>query len=418
MRKSKWNPKLSRRDFLKWSGTALAGAALFDMPGFLWAAAGLASDSSKILIALFQRGAADGLNMIVPFQDTYYHAARPTIGLNGPNLSGGVLDLDGTFGLHPALSSLMPMWQVGTFAAIHAVGSPDGTRSHFEAQDNMETGTPGVKTTEDGWLNRAIEASSLRKAKSPLTAVAISARLPRILRGDFQVTAFPSLNGYRFIGGGLEADSFEQMYAGSIDRLLSGTGRETKESVDIIQKIQQSGSKNPEDAGYPKGPMGRQFFELARIIKAKVGLRVGFLDVGGWDHHANEGSTDGLLNGRLKELGDSIAAFYQDMGDRAGDVLFTTMTEFGRTMQENGNRGTDHGHAGVMLLFGGGIKGGKVYGSWPGLSPEQLFEGRDLQVTTDFRQVHSEILSNHLGILNQGEIFPGFTPQIPLGLWA
>jgi uncharacterized protein (DUF1501 family) len=418
MRKSKWNPKLSRRDFLKLSGMAVAGAAFFDLPSWVWAAAGLAANNSKILITLFQRGAADGLNMVVPFQDPYYHSARPTIGLNGPTKSGGVLDLDGTFGLHPALASLMPMWSAGNFALVEAVGSPDGTRSHFEAQDNMETGTPGVKTTPDGWLNRAIESSSIKKAKSPLAAVAISARLPGILRGDFQVTAFPNLNAYRVIGGGLEASSFEDMYAGSIDRLLSGTGKATEDSVNMLQKIQQSGPKNPEDAGYPKGAVGRQFFELARVIKAKVGLRVGFLDVGGWDHHANEGSTDGQLNGHLKELGDSIAAFYRDMGDRSGDVLLTTMTEFGRTLQENGNRGTDHGHASVMMLLGGAIKGGKVYGTWPGLAPEQLFEGRDLQVTTDFRQVHSEILAHHLGILDQSAVFPGFAPQTPLGFLA
>ncbi len=418
MRKKTWNPKLSRRDFLKLSGAAVAGAAFFGMPHWAWAAAGLAANNSKILIVLFQRGAADGLNMVVPFQDPNYRSARPTIGLPGPTQTGGVLDLDGTFGLHPALASLMPMWKAGNFAVVEAVGSPDETRSHFEAQDNMETGTPGVKTTEDGWLNRAIESSSIKKAKSPLTAVAISARLPRILRGDFQVTAFPNLNAYRFIGGGLEASSFEDMYEGSIDRLLSGTGKATEDSVNLLQKIQQSGPKNPEDAGYPKGAVGRQFFELARVIQAKVGLRVGFLDVGGWDHHVNEGSNDGLLNARLKELGDSIAAFYRDMGDRSGDVLLTTMTEFGRTLQENGNRGTDHGHASVMLLFGGSIKGGKVYGSWPGLAPEQLYEGRDLQVTTDFRQVHSEILSNHLGIGEDTRVFPGFIPKTPLGFLA
>jgi uncharacterized protein (DUF1501 family) len=417
MGQERFKSRISRRDFFKLSGLGAAGLAMVAMPRWVRAASTLIKDFPKILIVLFQRGAADGLNMVAPFNDRYYHQSRPTIALNAPGRDKGVLDLDGRFGLHPALSSLMPMWKNGSFAVIHAAGSPDGSRSHFEAQDNMETGTPGVKITPDGWLNRTL-GDSFPKARSPLTAVAISPRLPRILRGDYPVTSFPNLNAYRFSGGDTQASSFDQLYEGSIDRLLAGVGRETEESVNTLQKIIGNGPKNPEDAGFPKSAVGRSFFELSRVIKANVGLRIGFLDIGGWDHHANEGSTDGQLNGHLKELGDAIAAFYQTMGDQAGDILLVTMTEFGRTMQENGDRGTDHGHGSVMMLFGGKVKGGKVYGTWPGLAPEQLFEGRDLQVTTDFRQVHTEILAGHLGMTVPPNVFPGFTPGAPLGFLA
>lgn len=417
MGKRKFDPKVSRRDLFKFGSLGIAGLAMTAMPEWVWAAGSLLKESPKILIVLFQRGAADGLNMVAPFNDRYYHKARPTIALNAPGSDQGALDLDGQFGLHPALSSLMPMWKNGSFAIVHAVGSPDGTRSHFEAQDNMETGTPGIKITSDGWLNRTLK-DSYPGAKSPLTAVAISPRLPRVLRGDYPVTSFPNLNAYKFSGGDMQASSFDQLYEGSVDRLLAGVGKETEDSVNLLQKIIGNGPKNPEEAGFPKNPVGRSFFELSRIIKADVGLRIGFLDIGGWDHHANEGSTDGQLNAHLKDLGDAIAAFYQSVGDKAGDIVLTTMTEFGRTMQENGDRGTDHGHASVMMLFGGGIKGGKVYGRWPGLAPEQLFEGRDLQVTTDFRQVHSEILTQHLGLTQQTNVFPSFIPTAPIGFFA
>ncbi len=412
--KKKRPTKLSRRELFKWGGIGLAGLTLAAMPRWARAAASMAQDSPKILIVLFQRGAADGLNIISPFNDPYYHKARPTIALNAPGQDKGALDLDGKFGLHPALGALMPMWKAGTFAAIQAVGSPEETRSHFEAQDNMETGTPGVKVTPDGWLDRVL-SDNYTSNKSPLTAVSISPRLPRILRGNYPVTSFPNLNAYKFSGGALQASSFEELYAGSIDKLLSGVGKETEDSVNMLQKITGGKPQKPEDAGYPKGNLCRSFYEMSRIIKANVGLRIGFMDIGGWDHHANEGSTDGQLNQHLRELGDSIAAFYQDMGSQAQDILLVTMTEFGRTLQENGDRGTDHGHASCMMVFGGNIKGGKVYGTWPGLAPDQLYEGRDLQVTTDFRQVHNEILTGHLGLTSTTDAFPGFTPGANLG---
>ncbi len=404
--------RLSRRDFLKISGTAAAGLAFHSLPRWAWAAASAApSSSSKVLVVLFQRGAADGLNIVVPFNDPIYRKSRPTIALGLPGQDKGVLDLDGQFGLHPAMTPLLPLWKSGQFAVVQAAGSPDGTRSHFDAQDNMETGTPGIKTTPDGWLNRSMQDLP-KRPKSSLAAVAVSPRLPRILRGDFPVTTFTNMQSYRFFGGPGEEATFEQMYEQSIDQLLSGAGKETRDSVDALQKILGDGAQKAEDVGYPKSKESQGFFQLARIIKAKAGLKVGFVDIGGWDDHVQE---ENRLQKGLADLGGAIAAFYRDLGDQANDVLLVSMTEFGRTLVENGNRGTDHGHASVMMLFGGGVKGGKVYGRWPGLEPENLFENRDLQVTTDFRQVLSEALSGHLGIQDQTQIFPAFQAGTPVG---
>lgn len=407
--------KLSRRDFLKLTGALATGMVYYSMPKWIWAAASAAiSGPDKVLVVLFQRGAADGLNIVVPFNDPIYRKSRPTIGLGPPGQDKGVLDLDGTFGLHPAMESLLPLWKSGQFALVQAAGSPDGSRSHFDAQDNMETGTPGVKVTPNGWLNRAL-MDFPNRPKASLAAVAVSQRLPRILRGDFPVTNFTNLQNYKFYGGAGEEATFEQMYEQSIDQLLSGAGKETRNSVDSLQKILANGPQYPEDAGYPKSKESQNFFQLARIIKAKAGLRVGFVDIGGWDDHVQE---ENRLQRGLTDLSGAIAAFYRDLGDQANDVLLVSMTEFGRTLQENGNRGTDHGHASVMMLLGGGVKGGKVYGRWPGLEQENLFEGRDLQVTTDFRQVLSEALSGHLGITDQGDIFPGFQLGAPVGFYA
>jgi uncharacterized protein (DUF1501 family) len=235
--------------------------------------------------------------------------------------------------------------------------------------------------------------------------------MPRILRGEFPVTTFDNLPNYKFNGGDPEAATFEQLYEQSVDRLLSGTGKETEQSVKTLQTIIQQGPLDQKAAGYPQGPLARSLYQLSRILKAKVGTKVAFIDIGGWDHHVQEGATDGRMQQNLRDLGESIAAFYHDLGDMAGQVMLTTMTEFGRTLQENGDRGTDHGHASVMMVFGGGVKGGKVYGKWPGLETENLFEGRDLQVTTDFRQVHSEILQKHLALQDLTPVFPGFTPN-------
>jgi len=404
--------QMTRRKFLLMSGLTVAG--LGALPAWVvQAAQGLGKKTRKTLIILFQRGAADGLNIVVPFRDSIYQKARPSIRLEDPGRKGGVIDLDGQFGLHPQLASLVPLWKQGRFAIVQAAGSPDSTRSHFDAQDYMESGTPGIKNTADGWLNRAL-VSSPGEGKNPLSAVAISNRLPRMLRGDQPVMVTSNIDQLRN-GGQAAGGSFEEMYEDSIDALLSGAIHDVKEAKQALLKLPPGGPADLEQAGYPKGKTGKDFSQLARLIKADVGLRFGFLDMGGWDHHVNEGSTEGILAKRLQEYGQGLAAFYNDIGDRAEDVVVVTMTEFGRTIEENGDAGTDHGHASVMFLFGGKLKGGKVYGRWPGLEKENRFEERDLAVTTDFRQVLSEVLKSHLGVSNLPKVFPGFQPLSPLG---
>ncbi len=402
-------PEMTRRRFLALGGLTLASWGL--APGWARAAAASAARGSrKILVVLFQRGAADGLNIIPPYADPAYRKARPSIRIAEPGRQDGALDLDGTFGLHPRLAPLLPLWKEGRFAVIHAVGSPDVTRSHFDAQDYMESGTPGLKATQDGWLNRALTAGKV--PRGPLGAVALAGRTPRTMQGAYPVLAVSSADQLR--GGGAAADSFESVYEEAVDDLLSGPARELGRARKAVSGLEKADGRAVEARGYPKGKLGRDFFELARLIKADVGLRVGFLEAGGWDHHYNEGGAQGQLARRLDELGGSIAAFYTDLGSRAEDVLLVTMTEFGRTLEENGNGGTDHGHGSVMTLFGP-VKGGKVYGKWPGLGAKALHESRDLAVTTDYRAVVSEVLRGHLGIANTTAVFPG-GPAASLGL--
>jgi uncharacterized protein (DUF1501 family) len=393
--------RLTRRQFLACAGVAAAGFGA--LPGWVRRASAAARGRSKrTLVVLFQRGAADGLNIVPPFLDPIYRRSRPSIAIDDPTKGGsGAIDLDGRFGLHPALESLLPMWKDGRFALVQAAGSPDPTRSHFDAQDYMEIGTPGVKTTEDGWLNRALAGGK----PSPVEAAAISPRLPRILQGPRPALSLTRADSLASAGG--IVDSFESIYDDTIDAALSGAAHDLGEARRALANLPKTGEADLQAAGYPRSLAARDLFELSRLLKADVGLRVGFVQMGGWDHHFKEGSSDGLLARRLEELGTAVAAFYRDLGDRSEDVLLLTMTEFGRTIEENGNGGTDHGHASVMMLFGGEVRGGKVYGRWPGLEKENLFEGRDLQVTTDFRQVAGEALTKHLGLRSLGEVFPG-----------
>ena len=402
-------PEMTRRKFLALGGLTLAGFGL--VPAWARAAASAAARGTrKTLVVLFQRGAADGLNIVPPYADPAYRKARPTIRIEAPGRPGGALDLDGRFGLHPRLSPLLPLWTRGRMAVVHAAGSPDATRSHFDAQDCMESGTPGLKATQDGWLNRALAAG--RVPRAPLTAVALAGRTPRTMAGAYPVLSVSSAD--QLLGGGSAADSFESVYDEAVDALLSGPARDLGQARKAVGSLGRADARAVESAGYPKGKLGRDFFEIARLIKADVGLRVGFLEAGGWDHHYNEGSTEGQLARRLDELGGSIAAFYQDLGAAGDETLLLTMTEFGRTLEENGNGGTDHGHGSVMTLFGP-VKGGKVYGRWPGLGEKALFESRDLAVTTDYRSVVSEVLRGHLGLTDLSAVFPG-GPDAPLGL--
>ena len=405
-----------RRTFLKNSALAMfgIGAAPAWLSRALYAA-DAPSPRKKILVAIFQRGAVDGLNVVVPFGEQRYYELRPNLAIPKPNgTPESAVDLDGFFGLHPALAPLKPIYDSGRLAIIDAAGSPDNTRSHFDAQDYMESGTPGLKATNDGWLNRALPAAPPNRdrkgAASPIRAVSLGPALPRTLRGHNDAVAINNLGEFQ-VRDPKGSDVFEAMYANTRDQVLNGTGRETFEAVKLLQSIQKQQYTPANGAKYPNGRLGQSLTQIARLIKSNAGLEVAFTDVGGWDTHVNQvaaKSTAGQLANLLGEFGQSLAAFYTDLGDRMEDVVVVTMSEFGRTAKENGTRGTDHGHANVMFAMGGPILGGKVYGDWPGLEQEQLYEERDLNLTTDFRDVLGELVQNHLGNTKLSTVFPGY----------
>jgi len=409
---------VTRRVFLKSGGVALVGFGA--LPSFL-ARAVLATPmpNKKILVVLFQRGAMDGLNAVVPFAEPNYYRLRPSIAIPQPKRGGqeAAIDLDGFFGLHPVLEPLAALFKEKRLAIVHAAGSPANTRSHFDAQDYMESGTPGIKSTTDGWMNRYLQARPERQA-TPFRAVAMGQNLPRTLAGAASAVALPDLRQFQVLAPQPIAGGFEALYAQTVDEALGKSGKETFEAIHMLRKADPARYQPAHGAEYPRSRFGQSLLQVAQMIKADIGLEVAFLDSGGWDHHVNEGGVQGQLANLLRDLGQGLAAFHRDLGDRMQDVILVTMSEFGRTVHENGNRGTDHGHANCMFIMGGDVAGGKVYGKWPGLEREQLFEGRDLALTTDYRTVLAELLARHLGSPNLKNIFPGFTaaPHSLLGI--
>ncbi len=403
----------SRRNFLKSSGLGFLALGL--PPAFLVRAAGAQQGAkSKCLVTVFQRGAMDGLNVVIPFKDPHYFQLRPSIAVSEPGSGAeGAIDLDGFYGLHPALAPLKSIYDKGHLSFVHASGSPDNTRSHFDAQDYMEIGTPGVKSTPDGWLNRCLDEKKV--ANAPFRGVALTAQLPRILAGAAPALTLSSLDDFRPRNEAL-GNALQKLYATSSDPLFRSGGANLFAAMNELKQIK---AKIPASTvPYPAGRFAAGLSQIARLIKADVGMEIAFTEVGGWDTHANQGGATGQLANRLKELAEGLAAFYRDLGDRMEDVVLLTMSEFGRTARENGNRGTDHGHANVMFAMGGRVRGGKVYGRWPGLAPEVLYEGRDLALTTDFRTVCSELVSRHLEQKDLTRIFPNFRAGAPLGLIA
>ena len=382
-------------------------AGVGSAPMWLVRAAAQGERRRKILIVIFQRGAADGLNIVVPFAEPRYYSVRPTIAVPQPGKANGAIDLDGRFGFHPALQALKPFWDSGQLAIVEAVGSPDPSRSHFDAQDYMESGTPG-RISDDGWLNRALLPAT--RDTSPVRAVSIGARMSRTLRGSRSAVAITDLQQFQMRSQD-SASILERMYATSADAELSATGKDTFDAMKMIEAINRQ-SYTPAAGVQYVGEFGNGLRQIARLIKADVGLEAAFADINGWDHHSNEAPQ---LSGLLQQFGTSLAAFARDMGDRMADIVLVTMSEFGRTVQEDGNAGTDHGHGNVMMVLGGPVRGGQIYGRWPGLEPEQLYERRDLAVTTDFRDVLGELVGRHLGQKIE-PVFPGFIPHDPLGL--
>lgn len=397
---------LSRRIFLKNGGLALLGIGM--VPSFLFRTTLAASPKGgkrKILIAVFQRGGADGLNVVVPFGEKEYYAKRPTIAIPAPSRGReSALELDGFFGLHPSLKPLHDLYAEKQLSIIHAVGSPHSTRSHFDAQDFMESAVLG-KEVRDGWLNRYLQQSP--RNGTPFRAVSMGGELPRTLTGKAPAIAMASIQSFD-----LEAARYssyvQTLYDQETNSLLSGTAREMFEAIEFLKTANPAQYQPRPGVRYPRGRFGENLKQVAQLIKADVGLEVAFVDSDGWDHHVNEGSLQGQLGNRLREFGNGLGALCRDLGDRMEDVVVLTMSEFGRTVHENGNAGTDHGHANVMFAMGGPVKGGKVYGDWPGLSPEQLYEGRDLALTTDFRDVFAEVLARHLNCTNADAVFPEF----------
>jgi uncharacterized protein (DUF1501 family) len=429
---------VDRRLFLKSSGLALVAGG-FVPRVFVRMASAETPPSSRVLVAVFLRGAVDGLNVVVPYGESAYYAVRPTIAVPRPgSREGAALDLDGFFGQHPSLAPLHDLYRSGSAAFVHAAGSPDPTRSHFDAQDFMETGTPGARTTRDGFLARALAAaprrgdapavsqdasrpapfgSAPRRRDSPVRAVSVTRAMPRILAGADGAVAVDRLERFGLRASG-DAQALEAMYGGSDSAPLRAAARESFEALRVIESAAPSRLAPENGAQYPNGELGRSLKQIAQLIRAGVGLEVGFTDAGGWDTHAGQGASNGQLANRLRDLALGISAFTRDLGSRMADVTLVTMSEFGRTAAENGNRGTDHGHGNAMMLVGGGVRGGRVYGRWPGLSRDRLYDGRDLAVTTDFRDVFSEVLTARMGLSRDsvGAVFPGWAPKATLGL--
>lgn len=397
-------PQLSRRAYLRNAAMAMFG--LGTAP--LWLQRATAASSArpgKVLVNVFLRGAMDGLNAVAPYGEKQYRELRPNLALPSPGQEGGLLRLDDLFGLHPALQPLQALYADQQLAIVHAAGSPDPTRSHFDAQDYMESGTPGRKATRDGWLNRTLAGGA---SGSPVRAVALQPSLPRSLRGLQPAVAVQSIGNFNVKQKAGMA--FAEMYAQSADAALQETSKATFAAVQLLEGLRNQGYQPANGSRYPNSRFGNSLQQIAQMIKAGVGLEVAFTDITGWDTHINQAPA---LQDLLQDLAAGLQAFGQDLGPaRMSDVLVVTMSEFGRTARENGNRGTDHGHANAMFLYGGNVKGGKVYGPWPGLQEQQLYQGRDLAVTTDFRDVLATVTARHLGNPKVEQVFPGYTPQL------
>jgi uncharacterized protein (DUF1501 family) len=416
---------MNRRLFLKTGGIALFSLGTGFGPGFLtraaMAAQGSGSTSSrrrKVLVTIFQRGAMDGLAAVSPIDDSTLRTLRPRLAQSGARAEGdqALLDLGSGFGLHPGFEPLLPLWKDKRLGIVHAVGSPDPTRSHFDAQDFMETGTPGRKGTPSGWLNRAVGLSG--HDGSPFRAVAMTASLPRSLYGDEPALAVTDLAEFKVQLPGADrtaaaaGQGFEALYDQTSQALLRDTGSETFRAVHMLSAAEIQKYKPADGAEYPKTPLGNALRQIALLIKSDVGLEIAFAESGGWDTHVQQ---IGTFNRQARDLASAISAFWTDLGPYQDQVVLTTMTEFGRTVRENGSGGTDHGHGSCLFVVGNAMDGGKVHGSFPGLDDGALYEGRDLPVTTDFRAVFCELAGKHLGIKDDGKLFPGWTGRrIPL----
>ncbi|HEX3429313.1 MAG TPA: DUF1501 domain-containing protein [Rhizomicrobium sp.] len=387
---------MRRRDFLGYSAAA-GGYALVSLGSRGWALQNPNAGKQR-LVVIFLRGAVDGLNVVVPYTDQNYYAMRPTIAIPHPGQTQGALDLDGRFGLHPALQSLMPAWKERSLAFVHASGSPDETRSHFEAQAYMETGTPGVKITPDGWMNRLLAA--LPGQHAPTEAINFGMTLPKILAGATPVASIPTHE--RGYGHEMHAPAEDEAANAIFDRMYTGgdaisvayrEGRQAQTQImsDLARDMTEAAAGAPSPAGFADDAA-----KLCQLMRQDPTIQLAFFGLSGWDTHVRQGGAEGQLAYHLKALGEGLAQLRTGLRDTYGHTVVFVISEFGRTAHENGNGGTDHGHGNVMWVMGGPVNGGKIYGNWPGLDEEELHEGRDLAVTTDFRGVLAGVLGDHL----------------------
>ena len=411
----------SRRGFLKAGGLALFGIGFGGVPSFVAQAAQMIQAPAlfkkrKTLVCIFQRGAMDGLMAVTPFTDPYLKAARPTIFMSAAKNTDykPLIDLDGRFGLHPSMAAFESVFKDGRLAIVHGIGSPNQSRSHFDAQDYMESGTPFNKGTSSGWLNRAAGLLG-HDAVTPFQTVSMTSSLPRSLYGDHPSIAISNLQDFSIqmqgnkTGANMAAKSFEDLYDQTSSNLLKETGKESFDAVKMLQKVDTKNYKAENNAQYPNSALGKSLKQIAQLIKLDLGLEVAFAESGGWDTHFNQGKDTGIFARNVNDLSECMMAFWTDLSAYQDEVTIMTMTEFGRTVKQNGTGGTDHGRASCNFILGNDVKGGKVHGLVNPLAKENLEDGRDLAVTTDFRSVFSEVADKHLGINNDKILFPDWT---------
>ncbi|MBV8604934.1 MAG: DUF1501 domain-containing protein [Pelomonas sp.] len=397
---------------------------LLQLAGWTWlsgatAVARAAAPTQNKLVVVMLRGAVDGLSIVAPYGDPHYAQSRDTIRLAAPG--GGdasLLQLDGLFGLNPALSPLLPYWQRGQLGFVHASGSPDPTRSHFDAQDYMESGTPGLKSTGDGWLNRLLQA--LPGPAAPTRAVNMGATLPRIFSGTAEVASLglgPKAFAHEAIDDPRMQAALASMYAKdsqlghTFDAATEGRGEMQRSmAADAATGGDDKTGMDPRiDRGAPSASgFAADAQRLGRLIQRDPHTQLAFTSVGGWDTHINQGGAKGQLAGKLAALGRGLDALAQGLGPALDNTVVVVMSEFGRTVRENGTHGTDHGRGNVMWLLGGPVNGGHVHGEWPGLDTAALADGRDLAVVSDFRSVLANIAQRHLGLgdAQLAQVFP------------
>ncbi len=420
-------PPLSRREFLKLSASLPAVLALRSTPTRWLTRLAVFSPQGieppgDTLIVIFQRGAMDGLNAVIPLGEAEYYRQRPSLAIPEPKPGddASAIELDGFFGLHPALRPLKDVWDAGDLAIVHACGSPDPTHSHFDAMDYMERGTPGEKAVNSGWLARHLQTAAWENG-SPFRAVGLGSMLQTSLRGPVPALALKSIADFHLGGGKRSAEllAFQQtlmeLYT-PVDPALAEPAALTFEATATLESAIEGEYQPTGGATYPESDFGRSLMQVAQLIKAEIGLEIAAVDIGGWDTHVNQGGVQGQMAALLSDLAQGLAALYADLGEKARRVTIITMSEFGRRLKENANNGTDHGHGNAMFLLGGSVNGGKVYADWPGLAPETLYGPGDLAITTDYRDVLGEILQQRLLNHNLETIFPGYGARKTLGI--